>query len=359
MKRYVILLLIWCMCTTCTSKPVSSYPNVYTLKAADTAPGEQADETPAEPVGEGLLPPGEAGLPVSSFAEIWGYVVSGRERFFKPEMPVSDIGYFGAEVNIYGQLAGVPDPKNIPDFSGRIHLVAVCNGQALSHFALMEGGQVRRKLIADLLEASKPFNGLQVDFENVPARDGDSYRSFLKELRQGLGAKMFTVALSARSKPRENDVYDYGKIKGMVDRILVMAYDEHWSASKPGPIASMDWCRAVAAYSLKTIGPEKLIMGLPFYGRSWGNWNPSEAYIYSTIQRIKEEQGITEISREKGIPTFTYQAPVTATVYYEDDYSLSIRMEMYRTMGVQSIGFWRIGQESPTIWNRLRLIREE
>ena len=169
MKRYVILLLIWCMCTTCTSKPISSYPNVYTPNVLDTAPDGQADQSPAED--EDLLPPGEADLPVSSFAEIWGYVVSGREHFFKPEMPVSDIGYFGAEVNIYGQLVGVPNPKNIPNFSGRIHLVAGCNGQALSHFALMEDGQVRRKLIADLLEASKPFNGLQIDFENVPARD--------------------------------------------------------------------------------------------------------------------------------------------------------------------------------------------
>jgi spore germination protein YaaH len=301
-----------------------------------------------------LLPEGEE-LPVSSFGEIWGYLISGREHFFKPEMPISDIGYFGAEVNIYGQLVGVPNPKNIPNFSGRIHLVVACNGQALSHFVLMEGTQVRQKLIADLLEASKQFEGLQIDFENVPARDGAPYRSFLGELRQGLGTKTFTVALSARSRTLENDVYDYGKISGIVDRILVMAYDEHWSGSKPGPIASMDWCRSVANYALKIIGPEKLIMGLPFYGRSWGNWNPSQAYIYSTIQQIKDEQQITYIRREKGIPTFTYKAPITATVYYEDDYSISNRMELYRGLGVKAVGFWRIGQESPTVWKQLAL----
>jgi spore germination protein YaaH len=303
-----------------------------------------------------LLPEG-ADLPVSAFGEIWGYLISGREQSFRPDLPVSDIGYFGAEVNIYGQLVGVPNPKNIPGFTGRIHLVVGCNGQALSHFALMEGSEIRRKLIADLLSAASAFDGLQIDFENVPARDGNAYRSFLAELSEKLGAaKMFTVALAARSRTLENDVYDYGKIKDLVDRILVMAYDEHWSGSKPGPIASLDWCRTVANYALKIIGPEKLIMGGPFYGRSWGNWNPSQAYIYSTIQRIRDEQRIADVRRDKGIPNFVYTAPITATVYYEDDYSISNRLEIYRSLGVRGVGFWRIGQESPTIWKFIKLL---
>lgn len=302
-----------------------------------------------------LLPEDEE-LPVSTFGEIWGYLISGREQFYKPDMPISDIGYFGAEVNIYGQLVGVPNRKNIPGFTGRVHLVAVCNGQALSHFSLMEGSEVRKKLIADLLSAAQNFDGLQIDFENIPARDGGAYRSFLAELSEGLGTeKLFSVALSARSKTIDNDVYDYAKIKPIVDRILVMAYDEHWSGSSPGPVASMGWCRSVANYALKVIGPEKLIMGLPFYGRSWGNWNPSQAYIFSTVQRIKDEHHVADVRREKAVPFFTYTAPVTATVYYEDDYSISNRLELYRNLGVRGVGFWRIGQESPTVWSRLKL----
>jgi spore germination protein YaaH len=146
----------------------------------------------------------------------------------------------------------------------------------------------------------------------------------------------------------------------MVDRILVMAYDEHWSTSAPGPIASMGWCENVAAYALRTVGPEKLVMGLPFYGRSWGNWNPNQAYIYPTVRRIREERKVGTVRRVRGgIPTFTYQAPVIATVYYEDDYSLSARMEMYRALGVRAIGFWRVGQESPTVWKRMKLSEQE
>ncbi|MDR3170042.1 MAG: glycoside hydrolase [Treponema sp.] len=318
-------------------------------------------ESPAEASLQDLDPPidlpaSETDLPVSSFEEIWGYVVSGREVSFKSAYPISDVGYFGAELNSYGELVTVPDPKKLAPFSGRIHLVVGCGGPALSHFALMEGTQVRQRLIAALLEAAKDFDGLQIDFESIPERDGPAFHSFLAELRKGLGTKLFTVALRARTRTLANDVYDYGKIKPLVDRILVMAYDEHWSTSAPGPIASMNWCRSVAAYALKIIGPEKLIMGLPLYGRAWVNRIHNRAYTYTDLEALKKEQGVTEIRRELGIPTFTYETPLTVTVYYEDNYSLSARMELYRTMGVRSIGFWRVGQESPSFWSLLNLV---
>ncbi|MDR1030318.1 MAG: glycoside hydrolase [Treponema sp.] len=322
----------------------------------DTLMPVEQEETEAlvlEP--EVFLPDPEADLPVSMFREIWGYLISGREDAFRNDAPLTDIGYFGAEVDSYGQLVNVPKPKDIPRFSGRIHLVVTCGGRALSHFVLMEGSPVRKQLIADLLEKSTPFDGLQIDFELVPQRDGPSFRSFLAELRRGLGNKPFTIALPARLRTLDNDVYDYGKIKDLVDRILVMAYDEHWATSAPGPIASMNWCKSVAQYALKTIGPEKLIMGLPFYGRTWGSINLFRAFYFSGIERIKREHKVTEIHREQGIPTFTYEVPVTVTVYYEDNYSLSSRMELYRTLGVNSIGFWALGQENPTLWKLLRL----
>ena len=163
------------------------------------------------------------------------------------------------------------------------------------------------------------------------------------------------MALPARMRKLKDDVYDYEKILPLVDRILVMAYDEHWSTSAPGPIASLSWCKKVAEYSLNVIGREKLIMGLPFYGRAWGSPNPSQAHVYTGIERIINENQVTDIRRENGIPTFEYKIPVSVKVYYDDEYSLSARMEMYRTMGVPAIGFWRLGQETPAVWDYIQL----
>ena len=357
-RRYLFLFFtgIFFVFTACLSKPANRPVQKY--------PGEPEGEGgPLEkPIGDGEffpdpeLPDYPEGLPVSSFDEIWAYLLSGEEQTLKAWYPLSDIGYFGAEVNTYGQLVTVPNRRRISGFSGRVHLVVCCNSAALTHFVLEPGSAVRKRLVADLLKAVRPFDGLQIDFESVPARDGAAFRSFLAELREGLeDSKMFTIALRARTRALSNDVYDYRLIAPLVDRILIMAYDEHWSAGAPGPVASMAWCRSVAAYGLSTIPPEKLIMGVPFYGRTWGSENTFRAFFHSGIERIKRENQVTEVRRESGIPTFTYEIPLTVTVYYEDEYSLSRRIEMYRTMGVKSIGFWCLGQETPAIWNLLNL----
>ncbi|MDR2103872.1 MAG: glycoside hydrolase [Treponema sp.] len=293
--------------------------------------------------------------PVSSLEEIWAYLLVDQEETLAPGRPLSDLVYFGAEVSIYGELIKVPNRNNLPPFPGRIHLAVTCNNQALSHFVLIPDSPVRKQLIADLLKAAKAYDGLQIDFESIPKLDGKNFHSFLGELKARLGDKMFTAALPARLSTLADDVYDYKKIRPLVDRIFVMAYDEHWSTSEPGPIASMDWCRSAAVYALETIGPEKLIMGLPFYGRTWGNISTNRAFLFSGIERIKREQHITEIRREKGIPAFTYVIPVSVTAYYEDSYSLAKRLAMYRDLGVSAVGFWCLGQEDPAFWEFIRL----
>ncbi|GHV61769.1 hypothetical protein AGMMS49587_06800 [Spirochaetia bacterium] len=341
--------------TTCSSAPekTAALPSDEAILLAEEDQEEQSLEEEDEWI---ELPPPSESLPVSSFKEIWGYIITGQENALRRDLPVSDAVYHSADIDTYGKLRGVPNPKNIAShFKGRLHMDVMCNGAALTHFVLAPGSTERKELIADLLAAARNFDGLQIDFENIPERDAGAFLSFLTELRAGLGDKMFTIALPARTKTSSNNWYHYDAIKPLVDRILLMAYDEHWSTSAPGPIASMAWCKNVAAYALQTIGREKLIMGLPFYGRAWGDTNPSKAYVYSGIERIRGENNVTEVRRENGIPTFNYEVPVSVKVYYEDDYSLAVRMDLYRTLGVNSIGFWRLGQETLAVWNQLKL----
>jgi hypothetical protein len=339
-RIWALLVLAGFFCFSCKAAPRSH--------ETDSTEDEEAD-------GFVFEMPTEGTPPVSAFKEIWAYVVAGREAALTPGLPISDIGYFGADIGVYGALIEVPDRKKLKNFSGRVHMVVKCDSRSLTYFTLRPGSAERKALVADLVAATRNFDGLQIDFENIPARAGDSFHSFLAELRAELGNKMFTIALPARFRKIKDDIFDYEKIMPMVDRILIMAYDEHWSTSAPGPIASLSWCKRVADYSLGVIGKEKLIMGLPFYGRAWGSPNPSQAYLYTGIERIMKENDVAEINRENGIPTFQYKVPVSVKVYYDDEYSLSARMEMYREMGVASIGFWRLGQETPAVWQYIKL----
>jgi hypothetical protein len=360
--KYPCLILalagLLCAVSACRSPPREIEPSVYTGDRQTEKIPEGAFPANSSPGPEAVSPegfPSGPDLPISSFGEVWTYLLKDRETALVPGLPLSDIGYFNADVDSYGKLGGIPDLKNAPSFPARFHLVVTCDSYALTHFVLKEGSKERQELVADLIAATKDFAGLHIDFELVLSRDGDAFRSFLAELRAGLGEKMLTVAFKARVRTLENDPYDYEKVKPLVDRILIMAYDEHWGTSAPGPVASLDWCRRIAEYALSVIGPEKVIMGLPFYGRAWGHINPSRALVYAGVEDLINEHQVEEIGREGGIPTFEYEVPVRVKVYYDDEYSLSERMEMYRSLGIRSVGFWRLGQETPAVWERLRL----
>ncbi|MDR2966028.1 MAG: LysM peptidoglycan-binding domain-containing protein [Treponema sp.] len=303
-----------------------------------------------------IRPNGE--LPVLEFKEIWAYVVAGRENALTPNLPITDIAYFGAEVDAYGKLTAVPRRSALPShFNGRVHLVIACNGRALTYFTLKPGSPERKAFIADLIAATNSYDGLNIDLEYVTAPGAEAFASFLREVRAGLPRnKMFTLCVPARTrKLSSSDAYDYDKLTPLAERVFVMAYDEHWSGSRPGSVASISWCRNVADYSLRAIGREKLVMGLPFYGRAWGDYSPSRALVYSSIQTIIKDNNITEIRYENGVPTFSYNKNVTVRLYYEDEYSLVSRMQMYKLMGVDGIGFWRLGQETTDIWKYLKI----
>jgi len=365
MKHFFIVLLIF-LIACCTGFSKIEMSNAVIIP--DIEPEieleeeiEAAVEIAAEPVIEEedlsifIFEPNSE-LPAIAFKEVWGYVISGQERALTRGLPITDVVHFSADINSYGTLGAAPNRRNISTFTGRVHLAVTSSSTAATYFALLPGSHQRETLIADLLRAAQNYDGINIDIENIPARSGDAFLSFLSELRDGLivNGKMLTVALYARTRTIANDVYDYQRIKPLVDRIFVMAYDEHWSGSAPGPISTIRWCRSVADYSMRVVGAEKLIMGMPFYGRAWESENHARAMVYSTIERLIQSQNAV-VTRENGTPTFNYQADVNVKVYYEDEYSIYSRMEMYKSMDVTNIGFWRVGQETQRVWNTIKL----
>ncbi len=296
------------------------------------------------------------------FNEIWGYVMVGRENEFSPAMPLSDVGYFVGAIGIYSEvLPVVAKEKHFAHYTGRVHLVTTVDTRAQVHVLLDPTLPLRKKLLAGLVEAASTYDGLQIDWEAIGERDIESFLSFLQELKDGLGEKTLSVALPARTKTLTKDPFDYARIATIADRMIIMAYDEHWSTSKPGAVASYDWCKRIAEYTLLHVPTEKIVMGLPFYGRTWGSYtDANRAFGMANISRLQKENGIhdSHIQRENGIPSFTYEHKTTVTVWYNDAESIRTLASLYKALGIAHIGFWRVGQEEQSIWQELKLTQE-
>lgn len=305
-------------------------------------------------------------LPSSSpdaveFEQVWGYVMYGREDKWDNNLPVSDIGYFTQAITTFSEVPEIPPKdKYFSSCKANVHLVTSCDSRAQTHLLLSPALPLRDTIIDGLVKATQTYDGLQIDWELVSAEDKDNYIEFLRILKSRIGEKPLTVAIPARLKTLSKDAYAYKDMAQAADQIIIMAYDQHWATSSPGAIAETDWCRKIAEYAKSQIPPEKLVMGMSFYGRAWRDDTiGGKAYIYQSLREIMAENRTRNHKRDEyEIPSFEIKKNLKITFFYDDAVSLLARTRMYADCGIKALSFWRIGQEDKNYWQYLKIAED-
>jgi len=294
-----------------------------------------------------------------AFKEVWGYLMRGEEKSFIKTAPLTDIFYFSAAVNEKGLINTSVNPPFKPLFDGgeqRIHIVIsdLTNSSRMT-LCLNKKYGVRDKLIEHIAEVTKKFDGVQIDFEAILKQDRGAFLVFLRDLKKSLPeGKILSVAVPAK-RAYKDDAYDYEAIAKIADRILVMAYDQHWSTSKPGPVASLNWGKEVVKYASKNIPKKKLIMGLPLYGREWQTDGPSRALRWPQMEKILERDDlVAEYSIEEGYKIL-YDEDLKKIIYYDDVRATKHKMILYAKYNIAGIGFWRLGMENKELWDLITI----
>lgn len=165
--------------------------------------------------------------------------------------------------------------------------ITTSNG-SLVH-TLLSDEDARKDHIKSILSVVKKqkFDGIDIDYEGKFSMTKDYYSLFLKELKKGLGKKILSCTVEARTPPE--DLYrtlpadlayanDYDAIAKYCDRVNIMAYDQQRAdltlndASKGEPyipVADEAWVRKVLEFTLQTIPKEKVVLGLATYGHQY------------------------------------------------------------------------------------------
>ncbi|HUZ92377.1 MAG TPA: glycosyl hydrolase family 18 protein [Candidatus Paceibacterota bacterium] len=156
-------------------------------------------------------------------------------------------------------------------------------------YNLLSNTKLRRKHennIAALVKSEK-FDGIDIDYEDKPAKEAPYYDLLLEglALRMHPLGKTLTCTIEARTPPIDEYAVvpntiryanDYGVINKYCDEVRIMAYDQGaidltLDAAKGNgafymPVADSAWVKKVLALTVRSINRKKLVLGIPTYG---------------------------------------------------------------------------------------------
>lgn len=236
------------------------------------------------------------------------------------------------------------------------------------------------KDIANAIEKYK-LDGVNVDIEGVGATFKDDHTDFIKLLRQYVPKnKEVSVAVAANPngwKTGWHGFYDYKTLSDYADYLMIMAYDESWESpdSPIGPVASISFSEKSIQYAIKQGVPKnKIVYGLPFYGRIWKLDGPTlENQIITgrgisstrVEEAVKEFNGKIQFDEDAQSSYATFTIPKSKSffigstkltqgdyiIWYENERSLKAKLRLPNKYGIKGTGSWALYHETPDTWD--------
>lgn len=248
------------------------------------------------------------------------------------------------------------------------------------------------KIADQIVKAINDYNldGINIDIEGLGSAYRDQFTDFIRILNEKMPAgKSLSIAVAPNPWGTDKGwqgFYDYQALGKYVDYLFIMTYDEKGGGSKTsGPNASKSFIEKSITYALKYVAPEKVVLGIPFYGRVWNmedvkdteNQNTNKVlgesislYQIPSLLNTFQVQVVYDKETESVKGTFTVAPggpefklkswvpplkPGTYEVWFENNESLKAKLSLVQKYNLKGVGSWSLGQEDPAIWSDFRL----
>lgn len=244
--------------------------------------------------------------------------------------------------------------------------------------SILRNPTLQETLITNILQTmrEKGYQGLNIDFEYVYPQDRENYNAFLRRVVARLHPENYLVSTALAPKERADqpgllyEAHDYKAHGEIVDFVVLMTYEWGWAGGPPWAIAPINKVKDVLDYAVTDIPPEKILLGVPLYGRDW-----EIPWQEGTFARTISPQGALQLAEEHKVNiqyNETYEAPffryVDDTgqrheVWFEDARSVQAKYRVVKDYKLRGISYWVLGQPFPQNWpvlqNHFRVVKKK
>ncbi len=297
---------------------------------------------------------------------------------------LSQASWFALELNASG---GVANAHGWPDgpLADSLHahgvdlLMCAALFGSSSLRSLLSSSSARQTARSTLLSRMETgdADGLMIDFEGVPSDQYATFGGFMGELRADLDAlgqangRHYSLMVCTPAVDW-NGAYNYTLLSTLCDALFIMAYDYRWSgSSSTGPVSpATGWGGWNVAWSVADHlawngnRPQKLVLGLPWYGYDWpcqsssaasSTTGSATARSYSAARGLASSHGLLRESVAQ-TPWCAWNSGGWRQCWYDDTLSLGMKLDLAQHEGLQGVGIWALGYEGShqDLWAQLR-----
>jgi cellulose synthase/poly-beta-1,6-N-acetylglucosamine synthase-like glycosyltransferase/spore germination protein YaaH/peptidoglycan/xylan/chitin deacetylase (PgdA/CDA1 family) len=246
------------------------------------------------------------------------------------------------------QKSGVPIIARLTDGEGQ----TVYKDQASG----VMGNQALRQCVASKLASQTEKNGgvgVLVDIETLSPSDDENYLKFLLAMQKELHDRQMKLVVSV---PSGSQAYDVELISKIADAVVVIMHGEHYSSSKPGPLASQGWFQETLDHFSSIVPNGKLIVGLGSYGMDWplASTTTASGLTYGEVMSKAAELGAhAELAPKSRNMVFGYtdSKGVDHDVWFLDAVAVWNQWQLVKQKNSLGVALWRLGAEDPNIWS--------
>lgn len=220
--------------------------------------------------------------------------------------------------------------------------------------------QQRDRLVHTLAAAmtGRHCAGLVLDFEDLPDHALPDYIRFLR----ALNTAMPTGSTLAVTVSAGEDSARLRALAHVADKLILMAYDEHWQTGSPGPIASQNWFVTKVGEALRDVGKSRLIVALGGYAYDWHDGSADATSVEEAWLAAHDSGTPITFDHANGNAGFAYDEGNGASrqrheIWMLDAAANQNELIALHHMGLDQVALWRLGTEDNGFWNALTASR--